>query len=156
MPALPFSQVTVEPETIYAAANQPTPLHLHLSNVGNASASFPLTVTVPVTSWLVSTLQSPVSLSPNQTNSQNATLTIPGGPLGATYPLLVSSSAPGSAYVQTAVANVQIVGAFGSPIFIASGAAQVVRVEGVALPAAVESLAQSVANLKQLCRGVVR
>ncbi|MCP4592596.1 MAG: hypothetical protein GY842_17830, partial [bacterium] len=111
VPAIPFNYVTTAPPIIYAAPNSTATFDIGLTNVGNVSGDFPVTVTLPVTTWTLSGLQSPVSgLLVAETLTQTVTFTATGAALGDEELIRVDSPAPGTAYTQTAYAYARIVG----------------------------------------------
>ena len=46
MPSIPFNVLTAEPDTLYTAANNSIDFDVVLRNVGNATASYPLSAVI--------------------------------------------------------------------------------------------------------------
>ncbi len=148
----PFSYLTLEPAVIYATENSTATFDISLTNVGNAAGSFPLSVTVPVSSWLVSGLSSPVALNSGAEDFQTIELDINNAAVGFVYPLLVSGPIPSSDFSQLASAKVQIVSENAGPIFVvADELADHCTIGEPGLSATVETLASLINELEASC-----
>ena len=147
MPALAYPAVTVNPTTLYAAANSEATFDVTVTNIGNTSGSFDLLSTVPVNDWSVSNLQSPISLSPGASNTQLVTVTLTTGDPGIDYPVGIGSSVPTLPYTPTTAVDVYIVSALTKPIYQAASC----TLESEALEAAIISLAGAVGQLENSC-----
>ncbi|MDY7075403.1 MAG: hypothetical protein SXV54_00630, partial [Chloroflexota bacterium] len=111
VPAIPFNYVTTAPPLVYAAPDSSADFDLAVKNVGNVSGTFPITVTLPVTTWTISNIQSPIPNIPaGDTFIQTVTFTATGSALGDEETIRIDSPAPGTAYTQTAYALVRVVG----------------------------------------------
>jgi uncharacterized membrane protein len=151
MPAVPFNFLIAGPETVYTTPNSSVNLAVQMANVGNSAASFPLTATLPIPTWLLSGLQSPVSLDPGQAVTQAVTLQVNGGTLGERYPVRLSSPASGE-YTQRTAVTVELVSQEVGTIFDTAGQmAGACTLGEPALSAAVETLALAVLKLQASC-----
>ena len=149
VPALPYNYLAVGPSRIYAAPDTTVDLGILLANVGNASGSFPVTVTVPL-SWGVGTVQSPVTLAAEAVQTQTVTVTVPAEAIiGNSYLLQVSSPAPATAYTQQEGATVEIITANALAL---NQASQALANDEPALAAALDTLAQAISDLEISCQ----
>ncbi|MCI0731835.1 MAG: tandem-95 repeat protein, partial [Chloroflexi bacterium] len=119
MPAVAFNHVTAAPSLVYVAPDTPADFTLSVENVGNVSGVFPITVTMPVTGWTSSYVNSTGSLAAGSTYTQVVTFTPVGATAGQNKTIRVDSPAPGSAYVQSSFVQVavrapEVVCAFGA------------------------------------------
>ena len=111
VPAIAFNYVTAAPPTVYAAPDDSAGFDLRVKNVGNVTGSFPLTVTLPFTTWTFSAPPAPVSdLPAGETATQEVTFVALGATVGDEGVLRIDSPAPGTAYTQTDYARVRVVG----------------------------------------------
>lgn len=150
MPGQAHNQVLVAPALLFMEPGGSQTFDLTLTNVGNAAGSFPVTATVPVSSWAVSNVQTPVSLNVDESSSQQPTLQVGAeAELGRRYPLWLASAAPGS-YTQYALAEVQIVSPLTEPVYRAAAGC---NLGSQALSAALESLAYAMTDLENSCNG---
>ncbi len=147
MPGQAHNFLQIEPQTMYVAVDGNVEFDLSMTNVGNASGSFPITATVPISTWNVSGLPADMTLAVDESSSATGTLNIVGGTLGREYPLVFASSAPGS-YTQYELATAVVVSPLTGPIF---GASESCTVGSDALSAAFESLAFAVSDLENSC-----
>ncbi|HSM57591.1 MAG TPA: PKD domain-containing protein [Candidatus Sulfomarinibacteraceae bacterium] len=150
MPEVPFSMVLAEPPLLYTGPNSSTTFDLSLTNVGNAAGSFPLSWRAP--SDLVAPdddLESPINLAPGEDHVQQVTLNVGDAPLGQTFPVYFDSPVAGTVYTQTVAAFVKIVNEDTGVVFEALD--QVCIQEAPALAAALETLAQNMAELQTAC-----
>jgi len=93
MPPIPFARVTAQPALVYATPGGEAAFEVALTNVGNVAGDFPLNVTLPLTTWVVSNLQSPTSnLQPPTSNLQFPT---------SNFQLPISNLQPGEGFTQT-------------------------------------------------------
>ncbi|GAB4581713.1 MAG: hypothetical protein Fur0022_44630 [Anaerolineales bacterium] len=151
MPSQPFNYLTTQPTTIYLGSDSSTDFTVSMTNVGNADGTFPISAITPPITATISNLQSPISLAVGETQSFNATLHTTGIPLGARFPIVLGSPAPGS-YTQYAVVNAQIISEITEPVFIASdNAANACTLGEPGLSAALESLALAMVHLEASC-----
>lgn len=152
MPGQPHNFFTVSPPTLYVEANGSTDFDLTMMNVGNMAAAFPITTTTPLTTAVISNLQSPVSLSPGDSQAQTPTLTIGDAVLGRRYPLQFASSAPATnslwPYTQYAFAEIQIVTPVSGALFDAANAC---TLDSVPLQSALQTLALDAVELEYWC-----
>ncbi|MEI2691379.1 MAG: transglutaminase domain-containing protein [Anaerolineae bacterium] len=152
MPSIPFNYLTAEPGALYTAANSSIDFDVVLQNVGNAAASFPLSVQMPAGDWSLGGLASPVNLSAGQTSRQSVTLNVGAGELASSYDVLLASPATGTIYTQRLRVPVRIVGPGVAAGFGGAAAAQVCDAAG-ATSAAMQTLAYALANLEGSCAG---
>ncbi len=154
VPAIAFNQVTADPQLVFAAPGGVAEFDLGVRNVGNIAGSFPVTLTLPISTWVqVSPHTSPVIVGAGDVDHQAIALNVPANtPLGRSYGVRVDSPAPGTAYVQTTFANVQIVSANALPIYQAAQEASELFPEAIDLTAALNFLALSIDNLEQSCQ----
>lgn len=96
MPGQAHNFLQLTPDTLYLSPNSSGSLNLTMSNVSNQAGSFPVVFDTPLAAASISNLQSPISLSPGASNSQNPTITVGGSAAHGRYPLIFSSPAPGS------------------------------------------------------------
>lgn len=154
VPAIAFNQVTAVPALIFASPATTATFDINLSNVGNIAGSFPLTVTLPLTTWVpIFGLQSPVPVDAGETVTQAFGFNVPAdAPLGRTYPIRLDSPAPGTAYVQTTFAQVQIVSANALPIYRAAQEIGELFPDAADVLAGLNFLALSIDDLEQSCQ----
>jgi uncharacterized membrane protein len=146
MPGQAHNFLEVSP-VLYAEPNGSVDFELGMSNVGNASGSFPIEVTTPLTSAIISNLQSPVSLNPSQSAAQTPTLNVGAAAvLGQRYPVQFSSPAPDS-YTQYAFAELQIVSPESGRLFAAANSCTL----NDSLGAKLKALALAVVELEYWC-----
>lgn len=151
MPSQPFNFLMIEPATLYVTPTDSITFTVTMDNVGNASGSFPLTATVPISSWTVSPLQTPVALAASETHAQIATLDVVSATLGQRYPLQLETAAM-DRYTQYAFADVQIVSADSATVLRAAEAtATACPVAEPGLSAALETLALTMVELERWC-----
>jgi hypothetical protein len=147
-----FSYLTLEPPIVYATENGSANFDLSLTNVGNAAGSFPLALTIPVSTWVVSGLASPVALNSGESDSQSVGVDINNAVVGNVYSVLVSGPVPGSDFEQVTAAKVQIVSENAGPVFEVSeqlaGRCTIAEPE---LSAALENLAFRINELDASC-----
>ena len=63
MPGQAHNHLFISPPVLYMTADSSSqPIELSMSNVGNASGSFPITPTLPVAGWSIANLQSPIPM----------------------------------------------------------------------------------------------
>ncbi|MBX3059649.1 MAG: VCBS repeat-containing protein [Anaerolineae bacterium] len=147
MPGQAHNHLLINPPVLYMTASSSQPIELSMSNVGNASGSFPITPTLPVANWSISNLQSPISLNVDQTNEQTLTLNVTTAEVGRRYPLWFASTAPDS-YTQYAQAEVQIVSPLTGPVYEAADSC---NLGSDALSGALQSLALAMSTLEASC-----
>ena len=147
MPSQAFNYIDIEPDTIYVTANSNSDLTLSVTNVGNVAGNFPLTATVPVTTWTISQPQPVNALAVGETVTQTLNLSIGEATVGYQYPLQVSGPAPNS-YRQYAFADVQVVSLTSFPFFEAAASCTLGE---PSVAAALESLALAVVELERWC-----
>ncbi|GIK54769.1 MAG: hypothetical protein HND44_04885 [Chloroflexi bacterium] len=147
MPGQAHNHLRISPPVLYMTANSSQPLDLSMTNVGNASGSFPITPTLPVAGWSISNLQSPVSLSVDETDAQTLTLNVTTAEVGRRYPLWFASAAPDS-YTQYAQAEVQIVSPLTGPVYEAADSC---NLGSDSLSSALQSLALAMSRLEASC-----
>ncbi|MBP6471172.1 MAG: VCBS repeat-containing protein [Chloroflexi bacterium] len=147
MPAVPYPAVSVSPGDVYVAANSSTAVNLTVTNIGNTTAEFDLLSTLPHPGWTLSTLQSPISLSPGSSATQPVTLTVTDGDPGVDYPVGLGAAAPTLPYSPTTAVNVYVVSPFTQPIYQAAAC----RLGSDALAAAITGLAVAVDELANSC-----
>ena len=149
MPSQPFNYVTLTPDTLYITPGGNAEFDLTMSNISNASGSFPIAATTPISTWTVANLQTPVSLNMSESDTQTAELQVPANTaVGLRTPLIIGSTAPGS-YTQYALADVQIVSEDSGKIFAAANSC--ILPNGAALPPTIESLAYATVDLEASC-----
>jgi uncharacterized membrane protein len=146
MPGQAHNYLKVSPETLYLSPNQSGDLVLEMSNVGNQSGSFPISLTTPLTAANLTNLQSPVSLAVDETDVQTPTLVIDADAPHGRYPLIFSSPAPGS-YIQYAMTELFILTENAGDI----AASAACTVDGSGLSAALQSLALAADELEVSC-----
>ncbi len=147
MPGQAHNHLLISPPVLYMTANSSQPIELSMTNVGNASGSFPITPTVPVPGWTITNLQSPISLAVDETDQQPLTLNVTTAEVGRRYPLWFASTAPGS-YTQYAQAQVQIVSPLTGPVYEAADSC---NLGSEALSGALQSLALAMSILEASC-----
>ncbi|MCP4361020.1 MAG: hypothetical protein GY796_23685, partial [Chloroflexi bacterium] len=147
MPGQAHNYMQISPDVLFAQPNGSVDFDLTMSNVGNMAGSFPITATLPISTWTISNLQSPISLNEGEMDNQTPTLNVTTAEEGRRYPLLYASSAPGS-YTQYALAEVQIVSPLTEPVY---RAAESCNLGSDALSGALQSLAFSMTTLELSC-----
>jgi hypothetical protein len=155
VPAIAFNHLTLDPPLVYASAHSTATFDLSLTNVGNAAGSFPLTVTLPLTTWTQLTPHiTPVALAAGESDTQAVVVSVPDALIGERHAIQVASAAPDTAYVQRANVEVQIVSSRTLPIYQTAqrllGDCQVAG--DVTLPAAVSFLGTAINDLEESCQ----
>ncbi len=146
-----FNYMTIVPAQIYLAPQTSATLSLEVENVGNGAGSFALSsYALPPTATL-SGLPAAQNLAKGKALSIPLTLDVADIPAGASFPLVVAGSAPGST-TQYALAQVRLVGPYSGPIFqTADHVAAACRLGEPVLSAALKTLAVAIANLEATC-----
>ncbi len=125
MPSQPFNYMLLDPANLYLPPHSSTPVNLDITNVGNASGSFDLSVhALPISATLTG-LPASQSLAQGASASLPLTLTIGAAKPGATFPLVIAGDAPNST-TQYAIAGVRVAGPYSGPIFQISRSTRVV------------------------------
>ncbi len=151
MASQPFNFVTIAPDTIYLGSDSSTDFTIEMTNVGNDAGTFPVSVSLPPITASVTGLPAPISLAVGETQTFSATLSTTDIPLGARFPIILGSPAPGS-YTQYAVVDAQIISPITEPVFIASdNAANACTLGEPGLSAALDSLALAMVHLEASC-----
>ncbi|MCP4425404.1 MAG: hypothetical protein GY803_12995, partial [Chloroflexi bacterium] len=153
MPAVQFAYVAAQPELIYSAPGASTSFDVTVTNVGNSTADFPLTVEMPLPGWAIIDGWTVPTLAPAEASTQPITITTPSGELGQVY--VVAAGSQSGPYRPTAYVGVEMVSAEALPIYkIATRVAGPCAIgdNQVSLPAALQFLALSLTDLKQSCQ----
>ncbi|NUM47307.1 MAG: hypothetical protein HUU38_21620 [Anaerolineales bacterium] len=151
MASQPFNFVTIAPDTIYLGSDSSTDFSIEMTNVGNNAGTFSVSASLPPITASVTGLPAPVTLAVGETQTFNATLSTTDIPLGARFPIILGSPAPGS-YTQYAVVDAQIISPITEPVFIASdNAANACTLGEPGLSAALDALALAMVHLEASC-----
>lgn len=110
VPAIPFNYLTADPALIYASPNITATFNLAVENVGNATGDFPITVTLPVTTWSGSYTHATGPLPAAATFDQVVTFVPTGAAVGENHTIRIDSPAPATAYTQSTSVQVAIRG----------------------------------------------
>jgi uncharacterized membrane protein len=152
VPAIAFDEVTTNPQTVYSTPGGSTSFDLGVRNVGNASGTFPLGITVPISSW-TATAPQPVALTAGQVVTNTITLQTPDGVLGQDYPVTVQSQT--GAYTQTATVDVQVVSPQTQQIDNVAQVATTLFPSDPTLGASLQYLGTSIEALQESCQSAV-
>ncbi len=151
VPAIAFNYLVVEPALLYAVPNSTTTFDAAVTNVGNVAGNFPLSLTLPADWVNLSTLENPVNVAAGATVTQPVTLGLPDATLGRSYPVIVESPAPGTAYVQVAVIEVAVVSPHSQSLYGLAEEMGELFPDDVSLPAALQALAVAITDLEASC-----
>jgi uncharacterized repeat protein (TIGR01451 family) len=153
VPAVAFNHVTLAPDALFISPGGAATFELKVTNVGNAPGTFPLSATLPITTWLISDLQSPITLDPGETHMQPFTITVPADALlGQREMIRLDSPAPDNVYVQTAYTGVEIVSAEALAVYRATEEAGELYPDDVSLITSLDFLALSIDEFTQSCQ----
>ncbi|MBN1888180.1 MAG: hypothetical protein JW850_09325, partial [Thermoflexales bacterium] len=109
MPEVAFSYVTAEPLLVYASPALTSSFDVALANVGNATGTFDVAVTLPVTTWVMSGGEYTAALGPGESDERALVFAPAGSALGDEEMVAIHSPAPGTPYTQTAYVLVRVV-----------------------------------------------
>ncbi len=108
IPAIAFNYVTVDPKLVYVSPDTAATFDLNTLNIGTVAGTFPITLTVPISTWTSSYANSTGSLAAGATHDQTVTFIPVGAAAGDNRRIRIDSPAPGTAYVQTTSVQVAV------------------------------------------------
>ena len=108
MPAVPFNYVTTDPSLVYVSPDTEASFDLSVENVGNVAGAFPITVTMPISTWTTSYANSRGNLTAGSSHTQTVSFTPVGATVGEDMVIQIDSPAPATVYTQSTFVNVAV------------------------------------------------